>query len=320
MSDFTPGLEGVVAFETQIAEPDKEGGALRYRGVDIEELVGHVTYGHVWGLLVDNAFEPGLPPAEPYPIPVHSGDIRVDVQSALAMLAPAWGMQQLLDISDEQARDDLARASVMALSFVAQAARGIGLPMVPQRRVDEARTITERFMIRWRGDPDPKHVKAIDAYWVSAAEHGMNASTFTARVIASTGPRILAPAYCAGPRVISALRGTRLRRPWRRQPSTSYTHGGRIGSWPRTSSSGRRSCSTSPGSRRTCSPRCSRVRARRAGRRTYSSRSRPAGWSGPAPGTSARQPGRSATCQAAQTSSTATSDWAPLLIGHRVIA
>jgi citrate synthase len=192
MSDFTPGLEGVVAFETVIAEPDREGGALRYRGVDIEELVGHVPYGHVWGLLVDNSFEPGLPPAEPYPIPVHSGDIRVDVQSALAMLAPAWGMHQLLDISDEQARDDLARASVMALSFVAQAARGLGLPMVPQKRVDEAKTITERFMIRWQGEPDPKHVKAIDSYWVSAAEHGMNASTFTARVIASTGADVAA--------------------------------------------------------------------------------------------------------------------------------
>src|SRR6476620_3539313 len=61
MSDFKPGLEGVIAFETEIAEPDKEGGALRYRGVDIEELVGHVSYGHVWGLLVDNAFFPGLP-------------------------------------------------------------------------------------------------------------------------------------------------------------------------------------------------------------------------------------------------------------------
>jgi citrate synthase len=192
MSDFTPGLEGVVAFETEIAEPDREGSALRYRGVDIEELVGHVSYGHVWGLLVDNSFEPGLPPAEPYPIPVHSGDIRVDVQSALAMLAPAWGMHQLLDISDEQARDDLARASVMALSFVAQAARGLGLPMVPQRRVDEAKTITERFMIRWQGEPDPRHVRAIDSYWVSAAEHGMNASTFTARVIASTGADVAA--------------------------------------------------------------------------------------------------------------------------------
>ena len=192
MSDFIPGLEGVVAFETEIAEPDKEGGSLRYRGVNIEELVGHVSYGPVWGLLVDNAFAPGLPPAEPFPIPVHSGDIRVDVQSALAMLAPAYGMRQLLDISDEQAREDLARASVMALSFVAQAARGLGLPMVPQHRVDEAKSITERFMIRWRGEPDPRHVKAIDAYWVSAAEHGMNASTFTARVIASTGADVAA--------------------------------------------------------------------------------------------------------------------------------
>ena len=80
----------------------------------------------MWGLLVDNEFNPGLPPAEPFPLPVHSGDIRVDVQSALAMLAPAWGFSQLLDIDDEQARDDLARASVMALSFVAQSARGIG--------------------------------------------------------------------------------------------------------------------------------------------------------------------------------------------------
>ena len=47
-------------------------------------------------------------------------------------------------------------------------------------------------MIRWRGEPDPRHVKAIDAYWTSAAEHGMNASTFTARVIASTGADVAA--------------------------------------------------------------------------------------------------------------------------------
>ena len=192
MSDFVPGLEGVVAFETEIAEPDKEGGSLRYRGVDIEELVGHVSYGHVWGLLVDNKFAPGLPPAEPYPIPVHSGDIRVDVQSALAMLAPAWGMHQLLDISDEQARDDLATGLGHGLVVRRPVRPRPRPPMVPQKRVDEARTITERFMIRWRGEPDPKHVKAIDAYWVSAAEHGMNASTFTARVIASTGADVAA--------------------------------------------------------------------------------------------------------------------------------
>src|SRR5690606_27403079 len=43
------------------------------------------------------------------------------------------------------------------------------------------------FMKRWRGEPDPRHVKAVDAYFIAAAEHGMDASTFTARICASTG-------------------------------------------------------------------------------------------------------------------------------------
>jgi len=190
--DFKPGLEGVIAFESTIAEPDKEGSALRYRGVDIEDLVGRVTFGNVWGLLVDDEFNPGLPPAERFPLPVHSGDVRVDVQSAIAMLAPAWGLKPLLDISDEEARSNLARASVMVLSYVAQSARGVVQPVVPESEIDKAHTVVERMMIRWRGEPDPLHVRAIDAYFVSAAEHGMNASTFTARVIASTGADVAA--------------------------------------------------------------------------------------------------------------------------------
>lgn len=191
--DFVSGLEGVVAFTTDIAEPDKDGGALRYRGVDIEDLVtNRVTFGDVWALLVDGEFGHGLPPAEPFPLPVHTGDVRVDVQAGLAMLAPIWGYQPLLDIDEATARENLARASVMALSYVAQSARGIYQPAVPQRRIDECTTVTERFMTRWKGDPDPRHTEAIDAYWVSAAEHGMNASTFTARVIASTGADVAA--------------------------------------------------------------------------------------------------------------------------------
>src|SRR6478735_3923522 len=186
------GLEGVVAFATEIAEPDKEGGALRYRGVDIEELVGVVPFEQVWGLLVDGHLKPGLPPAEPWPLVIRSGNPRVDVQSALARLAPEWGFREVLDIDDETARDNLARASVMALSFVAQSARGTGRPPVSQTEVDKANSIPERFLIRWRGEANPDHVKAIDAYWISAAEHGMNASTFTARVIASTGADVAA--------------------------------------------------------------------------------------------------------------------------------
>jgi citrate synthase len=186
------GLEGVIAFDTSIAEPDKEGGALRYRGVDIEDLVGSVPFEKVWGLLVDGTFDPGMPPAEPHPLAVRTGDPRADLQAALAMLAPEWGLKALIDISDGEAREDLARVSVMALSFVAQSARGSGRPPIPQREIDKASSIPERFLVRWRGEADPKHVKAIDAYWISAAEHGMNASTFTARVIASTGADVAA--------------------------------------------------------------------------------------------------------------------------------
>jgi citrate synthase len=108
------------------------------------------------------------------------------------MLAPEWGLRQLIDIPDAQAREDLARASVMALSFVAQSARGPDRLPVPQADVDRGASIPERFLIRWRGEANPDHVKAIDAYWTSAAEHGMNASTFTARVIASTGADVAA--------------------------------------------------------------------------------------------------------------------------------
>ena len=111
MSEVKSGLDGVIAFATQIAEPDRDGGALRYRGVDIEDLVGAVPYERVWGLLVDGTFEPGLTPAPALPLPLRSGDVRVDLQAALAVLAASLGMRELIDLTDEQARADLARAS-----------------------------------------------------------------------------------------------------------------------------------------------------------------------------------------------------------------
>src|SRR5215468_11659149 len=159
VGEVQSGLEGVVAFATEIAEPDKAGGSLRYRGVDIEEIVGRVPFEKVWGLLVDGSFTPGLPPAEPYNIAIHTGDVRADVQASVAMLAPMLGMGQTYDISDEQARLDLSRVAVMVLSYAAQAARGLGRPVVTQREVDRGTTLAEKFLIRWRGEPDPKHVK-----------------------------------------------------------------------------------------------------------------------------------------------------------------
>jgi citrate synthase len=197
------GLEGVVAFATEIAEAERDSTTIRYRGVDLEDLVGKVPYEQVWGLLVDGQLLPGLPPAEPNALGVHSGDQRADVQAALAILGPQWGFKPLLEISDQVARDDLARTSVMALSFVAQSARGIGQPPVSQTVIDEGATIPERFLLRWRGEADPRHVRAIDAYWTVAAEHGMSSSTFTARVVASTGADVTAAMSAA----VGALSG-----------------------------------------------------------------------------------------------------------------
>ena len=207
MLTVNPGLAGVVAFDTEIAEPDRDGGSLRYRGVDIRELAGRVSFADVWGLLADGDFGRRLPAAEPFPIPVHSGDIRVDVQAAVSMLAPYWGLRPLIDIDLAQAREDLARASVMMLSYVAQSARGSRLPAVPQRRVDEGHNTTERFMIRWQGDPDPRHVAAIDRYWICTAEHGTNASTFAARVVASTGADVPACLSAAAAALSGPLHG-----------------------------------------------------------------------------------------------------------------
>jgi citrate synthase len=198
-----PGLEGVVAFATEISEPDREGGALRYRGVDIGELAGRVPFEQVWGLLVDGDPQPGLAAAGDDVLPVRSGDARADLQAALALLAPAWRVPPLLDVDAGTAREQLARASGTLLSFAAQAARSADLPMVPSTTIDTGRTLAERFLLTWRGEADPVDARAIDAYWVAAAEHGMNASTFTARVVASTGADALAALSAA----VGALSG-----------------------------------------------------------------------------------------------------------------
>jgi citrate synthase len=116
-TDFKPGLEGVVAVETEIGEPDREGGSLRYRGVDIEELVGRVPYEKVWGLLVDESLEPGMPEPEAYEPPRLTGNAPADAQAEIARLSGVWGLRKLHEITDEQARDDLAMLSTQVMAL-----------------------------------------------------------------------------------------------------------------------------------------------------------------------------------------------------------
>src|SRR6187402_2164047 len=189
VADFKPGLEGVVAVETEIAEPDREGGVLRYRGVDIEELVGHYPYERVWGLLVDDDLDSQMPGPEPYEPARLTGKAPADLQAETARLAGEWGLGKLNEISDEQARLDLGRLSAQMMGIVARSARLADghEDAISDEVVAAGKTAAEKFLLRWRGEADPRHVKAIDTYWICTAEHGLNASTFTARVTASTG-------------------------------------------------------------------------------------------------------------------------------------
>jgi citrate synthase len=189
MSEFKPGLEGVVAVETEIAEPDRDGGALRYRGIDIEELVGHYPYEKVWGLLVDNDLTSTMPEPEPYEPALLTGNAPADLQAETARLSGHWKLGKLNEVSDVQARADLGRISAQMMSIVARSARIADgkTDVVPDDVVAEGQTAAEKFLLRWRGEADPRHVKAIDTYWICTAEHGLNASTFTARITASTG-------------------------------------------------------------------------------------------------------------------------------------
>jgi citrate synthase len=90
-------------------------------------------------------------------------------------------------VGHERLRDDLARATVLMLSFVARGARGDDVPAVHQKDIDDAGSVAGRFLVRWRGETTAEHVAAVDAYLTAVAEHGLTPSTRTARLGAARG-------------------------------------------------------------------------------------------------------------------------------------
>ncbi len=152
VADFKPGLEGVVAVETEIAEPDREGGELRYRGVDIEDLVGHYPYENVWGSA--RRRRPRLRDARAGAVRAGASDAATrpsDLQAETARLSGVWRLGKLNEISDEQAREDLGRLSAQMM--------GDRRPLGAYRRREHGRrfpttsshageTAAERFLLR----------------------------------------------------------------------------------------------------------------------------------------------------------------------------
>ena len=80
------------------------------------------------------------------------------------------------------------------LSIVAQSARVADgeTTSIPAGTVQAGSSAAERFLLEWRGEADPKHITAVDTYWICTVEHGMNASTFTGRA-SRLRPELTAP-------------------------------------------------------------------------------------------------------------------------------
>ena len=185
---YSPGLEGIVAAETSLGYVDGEAGRLLYRGYRIGDLVEHGTYPAVANLLWTGEWEPRhhLPTApvpEAVMVALRALPTSAKPMDALRTAVSVWGATQVLEWppTPEQARA-LTTFSPSALAAFARLRQGLE-PIEPDPSLD----LVPGFLYQLTGSPaDPGTARALDAYFVVGAEHGLNASTFVARVITST--------------------------------------------------------------------------------------------------------------------------------------
>ena len=193
------GLEGVVAARTRLSHVDGQNGVLIVGGYQIEDLAGHVGFegaAHLlWrGHLPDRAEVAklsgemaGLRELPPLTLEVLRAAKSAPPIDALRMACATLSLT--LANPDAIAPDaDLAAAMRLTACFptvvAAHARIGKGLdPIAPRKDLPLAANFL--YMVHGK-EPDPAAAQALDTYWVTVMDHGMNASTFTARVIAST--------------------------------------------------------------------------------------------------------------------------------------
>jgi len=199
------GLEGVIAAHTVLSDVDGAHGRLVIRGYAVEDLAGATRFEDAAHLLFDGFFDdlPGdLAPA--------IGAARVTVfaevgalDETLAKRDPVEAMRALLarlpDGDDLATALRLLAAPAVFTAAVLRVAAG-EVPVAP----DPALSHTADILRMTRGQPASEgETQALDAYLVTVCDHGLNASTFAARVIASTRAG-LTSAVLGG---LSALKG-----------------------------------------------------------------------------------------------------------------
>ncbi|MEO1064923.1 MAG: citrate synthase [Actinomycetota bacterium] len=198
--DVPPGLDGVVAVTTAVGDVLGEEGRFHYRGIDATDLARHQSVEAVRHLLLRGSLPSGAEAAGPdrtVPGPVldllpglvdvHRSGGPLDVlRSALSLAGAHLGAESWLDSGPERLRVDLERLAAMTATIVAASHRLVdGLaPIDP----DPDRSLAADYLHMLTGrTPRPEAEAAISAYLILTMDHGSNASTFTARVITSTG-------------------------------------------------------------------------------------------------------------------------------------
>ncbi len=182
------GLENVVAAKTVLSDVDGLAGRLVIRGLPLEALAGKVSYEHALGLLWEGFF-PALPRDLVRPLGAARAKVfeaTRDRLPAAAGLAPFDAMRMLMgalpDGTDLETALTIAAAPGVLLPAVLRMAAGKA-PLAPEAALGHAADILRMT----RGADAPKAMAdGLDTYLVTVSDHGLNASTFTARVVAST--------------------------------------------------------------------------------------------------------------------------------------
>jgi citrate synthase len=209
--DAPRGLAGVVVTDTRIGDVRGNEGFYHYREYSAVELAQTRSFEDVWHLLVHGdlpdarrgaAFTAETAALRRLPEEVRavlpaiaaasagSGPLA-GMRTALSLLGAAKGFRPVYDIdADRRRQDTLAACAAVPALLTALYRLGRGLDPVEPR---EDLSYAANYLYMLTGsEPDPERARAVEQYLISTIDHGFNASTFTARVIASTGADVAA--------------------------------------------------------------------------------------------------------------------------------
>jgi citrate synthase len=197
------GLEGIVVADTNISDVDGERGKLTIAGGDVEQLaadVGFATAAHrvlrAAGAEV-GALDLGRGRETAWELIPRLGD-ALDAPDAMDALRTSLGH---LRPTGDDVTDALAAISAAPVVVAAWGRKRAGLaPVPPDASLEHA---ADYLRMTTGAVPSPAAAAALDAYLVTVIDHGMSASTFTARVIASTASDLLSAIVGA----VGALKG-----------------------------------------------------------------------------------------------------------------